>query len=41
MRKLGIHNVAPLVLYSIRANIIEVPVFDSTPKPQTWIAAAA
>lgn len=41
MRKLGIHNVAPLVLYSIRTNIIEVPVLDTTPKPQTWTAAAA
>jgi DNA-binding NarL/FixJ family response regulator len=41
MRKLGIHSVAPLVLYSIRTNIIEVPVLDPAPEPQTWTAAAA
>jgi DNA-binding NarL/FixJ family response regulator len=41
MRKLGIHSVAALVLYSIRNNIIEAPVFDPTPEPQTWTAAAA
>jgi DNA-binding NarL/FixJ family response regulator len=41
MQKLEIHSVAPLVLYSIRTNIIEVPVFDPTPEPQTWTAAAA
>jgi len=41
MRKLGIHSVAPLVLYSIRTSIIEVPLFDTAPEPQTWIAAAA
>ena len=31
MRKLKIHNLPELVLYSIRTKIIEVPVFDTAP----------
>ena len=41
MSKLHVHNLPPLVLYTIQNNIIEVPVFDTTPQVGTTKAAAA
>jgi DNA-binding NarL/FixJ family response regulator len=41
MRKLHIHKLPGLVLYTIQKSIIEVPVFDPVSKVKTQIAAAA
>jgi DNA-binding NarL/FixJ family response regulator len=40
MRKLGIHNLPNLVLYTIRKSIIEVPVFDPASREKIYTAAA-
>ena len=41
MSKLHVHSLAPLVLYTIQNNIIEVPVFDIAPEGNSLKAAAA
>jgi len=40
MRKLVIHNLPNLVLYTIRKSIIEVPVFDPASREKIYTAAA-